>query len=466
MTTAENKDGQNKLSKTIRDQKLKFSVEIHNDGAEGDEYEQDFEDTEQVRPLDSDVDTVVGNTEQTTTSREVRQTTRTVKKTVTKTRGDGGGTSVEETTETKTVNNSETGRLAPPGKSDRKVAHSESKSPQPESRSPYRDSPGLKAPSSNRASKSPDRKVSPAFKTQPPGTESPIQHRKQQAPQRQQAEKPEQNKRKTTDDNAAKGDSQTAKQAKVTHDPLKAQTHGRENKKRSEKPGALPAVQAKPGANQVEGGTTHQSTKDELKLPHIDRASPGGEALSSRRSPGTVRQRSDESGELPIQARIRGPGPAQYQLPTTIGRNQADLTRKFAPSFSFGTRSWSFKSDSPGPAYNPMFSGSHRGAPSFSFGGRPKTPVLKNVTPGPGAYNTDMAPPWERKAPSYSLSTRNRMRSVDAVPSPSTYQLPSTLGYKVPHQKGGVAVSLYARRDLLCFAEDLANTPRCPRTTE
>lgn len=85
--------------------------------------------------------------------------------------------------------------------------------------------------------------------------------------------------------------------------------------------------------------------------------------------------------------------------------------------------------------------------------------VRKHVTPGPGSYNTDRAPLWEKTAPHHSISPRTRMRSVDAVPSPNIYQLPSTLGDKVPHQKGAPAITLFARREKLGFAEDLAKTP-------
>jgi len=81
------------------------------------------------------------------------------------------------------------------------------------------------------------------------------------------------------------------------------------------------------------------------------------------------------------------------------------------------------------------------------------------VTPGPGAYNVDMAPPWERRAPKYSLSTRSNMRSVDDVPSPNSYQLPPTIGARVPDRKSGMAVTLTGRSEKHGFAEDLAKTP-------
>lgn len=51
------------------------------------------------------------------------------------------------------------------------------------------------------------------------------------------------------------------------------------------------------------------------------------------------------------------------------------------------------------------------------------------------------------------------MRSVDKVPSPNIYQLPTTIGPNVPHQKGAPAVTIYGRQDKHGFAEDLAKTP-------
>lgn len=173
-------------------------------------------------------------------------------------------------------------------------------------------------------------------------------------------------------------------------------------------------------------------------------------------------KKPDNSGKLPIQARIRGPGPARYNLPTAFGINNVDVTRRHSPAFTFGSRSWSFKSDSPGPAYalDPlMFTRGKEHKPAYTFGIRPKTPVNRNITPSPAAYNTDVAPLWERKAPHYSISPRNKKRAIDDVPSPNSYMLPSTIGCKVPHQKGGISVSIYPPREKYGYAEDLAKTP-------
>lgn len=165
---------------------------------------------------------------------------------------------------------------------------------------------------------------------------------------------------------------------------------------------------------------------------------------------------------LPILARITGPGPAHYLLPTTVGRNSVDLTKRQSPAFSFGSRSFSIKSDSPGPAYlvDPLLgSKGKENTPSFSFGGRPKTPGRRDRSPGPGAYNTDVKPFWEKNAPKYSLSPRNKMRPVDPVPSPSAYEIPTTIGAKVPHAKGGTASSIVGKNDYMSYNADLARTP-------
>ena len=44
---------------------------------------------------------------------------------------------------------------------------------------------------------------------------------------------------------------------------------------------------------------------------------------------------------LPFQLSIvTGPGPANYMLPTTVGRNSVDFTKRGSPAFSFGSRTW------------------------------------------------------------------------------------------------------------------------------
>ena len=81
------------------------------------------------------------------------------------------------------------------------------------------------------------------------------------------------------------------------------------------------------------------------------------------------------------------------------------------------------------------------------------------MTPGPGSYNTDSPPLWEKRAPQYSISPRTKQRSVDKVPGPNIYALPAMIGDKVPHQKASPSITMAARSEKHSYAEDLAKTP-------
>lgn len=82
------------------------------------------------------------------------------------------------------------------------------------------------------------------------------------------------------------------------------------------------------------------------------------------------------------------------------------------------------------------------------------------MTPGPGQYNTErIVPPMERRAPSFTMSTRTRYRSADNVPAPNRYSLPCTLGDKVPHVKGGMSVTMSGRHEIFSSSYDFARTP-------
>ena len=83
----------------------------------------------------------------------------------------------------------------------------------------------------------------------------------------------------------------------------------------------------------------------------------------------------------------------------------------------------------------------------------------RDVSPGPGAYNTDKPPLKEKIAPHYSMSPRTSPRRVDFTPSPNMYALPSTIGPKVPDRKGGTQASILGRTNYLDFSADLAKTP-------
>lgn len=102
-------------------------------------------------------------------------------------------------------------------------------------------------------------------------------------------------------------------------------------------------------------------------------------------------EESDESDtekkEVLIGARCRGPGPAKYLLPGTIGIKGHDIRKARCPAFSFGQRHKEFSSSfSPGPKY--MFPAyvtrnGREAAPAFSLYSRTKEKG-NLYTPGPG----------------------------------------------------------------------------------
>ena len=96
---------------------------------------------------------------------------------------------------------------------------------------------------------------------------------------------------------------------------------------------------------------------------------------------------NNEGKDMQIGAKCRGPGPAKYLLPGTVGIKRHDLRLKRCPAFSFGQRHKEFSSSfSPGPKY--MFPAyvtrkGKESSPAFSLYSR--TPDKHHfLTPGPG----------------------------------------------------------------------------------
>lgn len=168
----------------------------------------------------------------------------------------------------------------------------------------------------------------------------------------------------------------------------------------------------------------------------------------------------------PIAAKLRGPGPGRYRLPSTCGFKGHDFTRDMKPAYSFGKRlGTSFISTnkfSPGPVYfidTRYTRHGPDGTPHYSILGRPKD---QNVfkTPGPGNYqNERVHPQGERNAPKYSMGSRTRYRACDSFPAPNSYSLPQLLGSKVINKFSSASYSMTARSITGSFVEDLAKTP-------
>ncbi|OAJ37471.1 hypothetical protein BDV3_000451 [Batrachochytrium dendrobatidis] len=165
--------------------------------------------------------------------------------------------------------------------------------------------------------------------------------------------------------------------------------------------------------------------------------------------------------EIPIAARARGPGPAAYTLPPTIGPDgKAKGVR--APAYSFGIKLKAEKKElTPGP--NKFFpqttrTGLSKG-PAFSLQGGFKKratdaseadcDTLGKDTPGPGKYNPTYIPSKESKAPAYSIQPRRQTEKINENPGPAQYEINSTLGmHPVVTISAAAAYSIRSQRPI------------------
>jgi len=175
-----------------------------------------------------------------------------------------------------------------------------------------------------------------------------------------------------------------------------------------------------------------------------------------------------QSVDVEISAKFRGPGPARYGLPTTVGFVTHDPRKLRHPAYSFGSRLENFSSlfkkpDGPGPSHyiNPTITRTGKdGTPHYSLQGRARDLSQKNRTPGPGTYSTEViAPVHEKRPAAYSFGARTRLRACDKIPAPNNYSLPQIISSKPPDKRHYPQFSLTGRSEKGCFSEDLAKTP-------
>ncbi|ELV09308.1 SHC-transforming protein 2 [Tupaia chinensis] len=132
-----------------------------------------------------------------------------------------------------------------------------------------------------------------------------------------------------------------------------------------------------------------------------------------------------------------GSGPGSCLLPSAVGRFNQDCTRVASPACSRTRKSGEAPPPdcSPGPIYllDPKVTRFGRSCtPAYSMQGRGKTRGLE-VTPGPGAYSPEKAPPvHQRTPPAFSLGSRLRPRPRDtSAPAPNAYTMPPLWGSQV-----------------------------------
>ncbi|GBP54495.1 Outer dense fiber protein 3-like protein 2 [Eumeta japonica] len=128
-----------------------------------------------------------------------------------------------------------------------------------------------------------------------------------------------------------------------------------------------------------------------------------------------------------LTTRVSGPGPAAYQLPSTVGFDRHDPSRPRNPSYSlYGRRTRQGPgAASPGPVYNLSYL-TRRGVcrtPSWTLAGRfPARGV--DATPGPATYRPECCPTKEYLRPCYSLYRRlDGYRPRRPGPGPAGYSL-------------------------------------------
>uniref|UniRef100_A0A2K6UIJ3 CIMAP1 family member D n=1 Tax=Saimiri boliviensis boliviensis TaxID=39432 RepID=A0A2K6UIJ3_SAIBB len=132
-----------------------------------------------------------------------------------------------------------------------------------------------------------------------------------------------------------------------------------------------------------------------------------------------------------------GSGPGLYALPSTVGFIKHDCTRVAGPAYSLVRRpSEAAPQDtSPGPIYflDPKVTRFGRSCtPAYSMQGRGKSRGLE-VTPGPGAYSPEKAPPMRHQTPpAFTLGCRLHRKPPDtSAPAPNAYTMPRLWGSQI-----------------------------------
>ncbi|XP_069739025.1 ciliary microtubule associated protein 1A-like [Phaenicophaeus curvirostris] len=164
----------------------------------------------------------------------------------------------------------------------------------------------------------------------------------------------------------------------------------------------------------------------------------------------------------PIAALYTSPGP-KYLLPSGLGFNLHDPSRRRAPAYSFGLRPPGAREQlSPGPTYlvpPGITARGKAGSPAFSIHGRPRH-LPPSSTPGPGRYSPERATHVVfRTAPACSLGARGRAGRSSQTPGPAAYQLPPVLGPRVVTKTSAPNYSISGRSRVGAFYEDHSKSP-------
>ncbi|XP_057652583.1 outer dense fiber protein 3-like [Diorhabda carinulata] len=149
-----------------------------------------------------------------------------------------------------------------------------------------------------------------------------------------------------------------------------------------------------------------------------------------------------------------GPGPGKYKLPPVVGYEKHDISKYRNPCYSIGLKLPSGqKYIGPGPAYGiqNMTRCGKASPPAYSMKSRPKDLTMFRP-PGPGTYAPELVPRMNQpRPPMYSLSFRYPQIIPSATPGPDKYDVPSTIGPKVPDKFSSAAYSMSFKHFLRDF---------------
>ena len=147
---------------------------------------------------------------------------------------------------------------------------------------------------------------------------------------------------------------------------------------------------------------------------------------------------------MPVGLYAGGPGPAQYMLPSVVGKPGVTTTSASSWTMASKLKDMTMNARSPGPAYSLPMGQTVKG----TFPGSSKTMGIRHKhllrttmadTPSPATYPAaDPGKTKEEAAPEFTmrskLNTGGALR-ISAGPGPNTYQLPKMVGPAIVQSK-------------------------------
>uniref|UniRef100_A0A673JBJ4 Outer dense fiber of sperm tails 3-like 2b n=1 Tax=Sinocyclocheilus rhinocerous TaxID=307959 RepID=A0A673JBJ4_9TELE len=169
---------------------------------------------------------------------------------------------------------------------------------------------------------------------------------------------------------------------------------------------------------------------------------------------------SDTERKRPVIAgREKGPGPGRYILPPAIGFVGHDFTKSSSPAYSFHGRMTNNMHSidcSPGPKYHiddKLTRFERDGTPAYSIHGRMESQGKLEHTVPASLCSIHCKPS------SHTMGYRTQYRSVDTIPAPNKYTLPSLMGSNVLTKASSASYSISGRCKSGGPSEDLSKTP-------